>query len=148
MKRALWLVVGFALVGALFVGSRGEGGPETAAQRADRIAHSVRCPTCRGLSAAESDARASIAVRDEILRRVRAGESDDTIRAFLVSRYGEDILLSPPSRGIGAVVWVLPAVAVAGAVALLALAFGRWRRQLSAEPTPEDELLVTRARTT
>lgn len=146
MKRTVWVLLGVVLAGALFVGAHGSGRRDTPAARADRIAHSVRCPTCRGLSAAESDARASVAVRDEILRRVRAGENDGEIRAFLVSRYGADILLSPPARGIGAVVWVLPALVLAGAIAVLAVAFSRWRRQPTVQATPEDELLVARER--
>lgn len=128
-RGAVWIVLGLVLAGALFVGSRSDGGRPTDGERAARIAAGVRCPTCRGLSVAESDARASVAVRDEIRRRVDRGESDAEIRAYLVGRYGEDILLSPPSNGLGAVAWALPVVVVVLGAAGLAARFRHWERQ-------------------
>jgi len=144
--RLTWLAIALVVTAALFVGARGRGGHETEAARANRIASSIRCPTCRGLSAAESDARASIAIRDEIRRRVHDGETDDQIRDFLASRYGDDIRLVPPSSGIGAVVWVLPAIAFATGAGALALAFSRWRRVARRGATDEDERIVAAAR--
>ncbi|MBV9933953.1 MAG: cytochrome c-type biogenesis protein CcmH, partial [Actinobacteria bacterium] len=82
---------------------------------------------CRELSVAESDARAAQAIRAEILRRVKAGQSPSTIRAFLVSRYGPDILLKPQGKGVAALVWVLPVVAFLIALTGLIFAFRRWR---------------------
>jgi cytochrome c-type biogenesis protein CcmH len=144
-RAASWALLGVVLVAALVVGTRVPGGPPSESQRVHRIASEIRCPTCRGLSAAESDAAAARAVREEILRRVRAGQSDDQIRAFLASRYGDDILLRPPSRGLGALVWVLPTAAVVIAVAGVATALHRWRAGRGRAPTPEDRALVERA---
>ena len=76
-----------------------------------RIAHLesiVRCPACEGLSVAQSNATSSIAVRHEIERRVRAGETDTAILTSLQDRYGSSILLTPSSRGLGAVLWIIP----------------------------------------
>ena len=146
MKRGAWVLLIVILGGALIVGSRGDGEPPTAAERSDQIARTVRCPTCRGLSAAESDARAAVAVRDEIRRRVDAGEGDDEIRAYLVSRYGDDILLVPESDGVSAFVWALPVGVLVVGLGTLSLAFRRWRRELAAAATPEDERLVERER--
>lgn len=130
---------------ALLFGGRGDGGPPTAAARTTRIAHDVRCPTCEGLSAAESDAPASQAIRQEIRRRVDAGQSDGDIRAFLVSRYGKEILLRPEGTGVAAIVWALPVAVGVCAVAGLALAFHRWKARPVVEVTPEDRLLVEQA---
>ena len=76
-----------------------------------RIAHLesiVRCPACEGLSVAQSNATSSIAVRHEIERRVTAGDSDTAILTSLQERYGSAILLTPSSRGLGAVLWIVP----------------------------------------
>jgi cytochrome c-type biogenesis protein CcmH len=81
-----------------------------------RIAHLesiVRCPACEGLSVAQSNATSSIAVRHEIERRVKAGDSDTSILTSLQERYGSAILLTPSSRGLGAVLWIVPFAAVA-----------------------------------
>ena len=133
------------LVVALVVGGRGDGTPRTPAERVTAISREVRCPTCQGLSAAESDAKAAQAVRDEIRRRVNEGQDDGQIRAFLVSRYGRDILLKPEASGIGSLVWTIPVVAGVAAVAGLAAVFVRWRRREEAEVSDEDRALVEEA---
>jgi cytochrome c-type biogenesis protein CcmH len=126
--RALsWVALAVVAAAALALGARGGGAPPTDAERAHAIATGIRCPTCRSQSMADSDAPAAQAGRDEILRRVKEGQSAAEIRAYFVSRYTEAILLSPPRRGISALVWVLPLVAVAAAAGGLALAFRRWR---------------------
>lgn len=148
MRRWFSYAVLLLVVGtALFIGTRSSGGPASAAQRADHIANEVRCPTCEGLSAAESDTPASLAIRNEIRRRVDMGESDDEIRSFLVGSYGHDILLRPGATGVAALVWALPVAALVCAMAGLALAFRRWRSRsaLCAPVTAEDRLLVDRA---
>ena len=131
---------------ALFVGARsGDTGPPTPAQRTSGIAAQVRCPTCEGLSAAESDAPASVAIREEIRRRVDAGQSDQEVRAFLVGRYGRDILLTPEGSGVAGLVWALPVAGLVLAAGGLVVTF----RRRSAEPrrtaTAEDRRLVEQA---
>ncbi len=143
-----YLVILPVLALALLVGAMSDGGPPTAGERTARIAKQVRCPTCESISAAESDASASQAIRQEIRRRVDAGESDAEIRAFLVSRYGKDILLEPEAEGVSGLVWALPVVAVACASVGLALAFRRWRARRPAEASLEDRALVEQARRT
>ncbi len=146
MRRwAGWLLLFPVLGVALFLGARDDGGTPTPGERVGRIARQVRCPTCEGLSVAESEAAASVAIRQEIRRRVDAGESDAEIREFLVSRYGRDILLTPPRTGVAALVWALPVAAVVVAAAGLAVAFRRWRPQRRAEVSPEDRALVEQA---
>jgi cytochrome c-type biogenesis protein CcmH len=115
------------LTTALVAGATAGGGePASAAERTSHLAKELRCPTCRGLSVADSDAKAAEAIQDEIRARVDAGQSDDEIRRFLVSRYGEDILLKPRSSGVTGLVWALPVVALVAAGGGLAFAFRRW----------------------
>jgi cytochrome c-type biogenesis protein CcmH len=144
-RRLSWIAMVLVLAGALAVGATGTRAPHTEAERVRAVASTVRCPTCRGLSAAESDAMAAQAVRDEIRTRLRQGESDGQIRAFLVSRYGEDILLKPKASGIAGLVWALPAAALLIAIVALAAAFRRWRRETPLTPTDEDRALVDAA---
>lgn len=128
-RRASWLVMALVVVAALAAGASGGSSPASDTERAHHIAAGIRCPTCRSQSVADSDSPAAAAIREDILRRVRDGQSDGQIRAYLVSRYNDEILLSPPSRGVGAAVWVLPVAAVAAALVVLLLAFRRWRPQ-------------------
>ena len=130
---------------ALVVGGRTGGGSSSAAARSDRLASQVRCPTCEGLSAAESDAASSVAIREEIRRRVDAGETDAEVRSYLVGRYGRDILLTPAGSGVAALVWVLPVMAVVLGAGGLVLTFRRRRAQPARSATAEDRILVEQA---
>jgi len=123
-----WILLVVVVVGALVAGTRSSGA-KTAAERVQSIGKSVRCPTCRGQSVADSDAPAAANVRRDIERRVAAGESDDDIRSALAARFGDGILLTPPRSGVAGLVWVLPVVAIVAAAGGLTLAFRRWRRE-------------------
>ncbi len=143
-QRLSWLALAVVLAGALAIGARGGGSPPTDAERAHRIAAGIRCPTCRSQSMADSDAPAAKAGREEILRRVKEGQSDAEIRAYFVGRYGEAILLAPPRSGVSGLVWVLPVLAVAAAAVGLALAFRRWQPR-HRRASDEDRALVEEA---
>jgi len=112
---------------ALVAGTRAQATP-TPAERAVSLEQSIKCPVCRGQSVAESDSEASKAIRTEIERRIAAGQSDDEIRAYFAQNLGEDILLRPPSSGLGGLVWILPVAGLVLAVAGVGFAFWRWRR--------------------
>ena len=144
-RRAIWLVMGLVLVGALAVGGRGRSGPATEDQRVHRVASVIRCPTCRGLSAAQSEAPAAASIRDEIRRRVQLGEPDGEIKAYLVSRYSADILLEPEAKGIGVVVWALPIIGGVLAVGGLALVVRRNRIRPGRRVSADDQALVEEA---
>jgi cytochrome c-type biogenesis protein CcmH len=87
-----------------------------------------------------------VAIRTEIEARLRDGQTDGQIRAYLVSRYGEDVLLRPSGSGLTGLVWALPVAAVVVAAAGLAVAFWRWRGGAPPAVTDEDRALVERAR--
>lgn len=102
------------------------GRSQTPAERVDEIAAGLRCPDCAALSVAESRTAAAAGIRAEIARQVEDGRTSQEIRAHFVERYGEWILLAPDDP----LVWWLPALALAAALAALAawLLTGRRRR--------------------
>lgn len=125
-KRLLWGLLGVVAAGALaFAVWTGGASTGSSTDRVERIASGIRCPTCQGLSAAESDAKAATAVRAEITRRVAQGQSDEQIRQALVDRYGREILLRPEGEGVAALVWALPTAALVVAAAGLAIRLRR-----------------------
>ena len=140
-RRLSWGLLALVLIGALAVGSQGRSGPPTEDQRVERISSVVRCPTCRGLSAAQSDAPSAEAIRDEVRRRVQLGETDAQIKDYLISRYGEDILLQPRSR----LVWLLPVFGGAAAVCGLAFVLRRRGARPGRKASDADEALVAKA---
>ena len=140
-----YLVLVPVVAAALVVGSGRGGGPVSVEERVERISKEVRCPTCESQSVADSRAPASDAIREEVRRRVDAGEDDSAILAFLVSRYGKDVLLEPEASGVSALVWVLPVLAVASGLAGLAVAFRRWRGRRPNAVSAADRMLVEEA---
>ncbi len=144
-RRATWALMAVVLAVALGVGAAGRSGPPTEDQQVSAIADRVRCPTCRGLSADDSDAPAATAIRDEIRRRLREGQSDGQILGYLESTYGADIRLEPEAEGVGVLVWALPVVGGAVAVAALAVMFTRRRRRAGPTVSAADRELVEKA---
>lgn len=129
----LWALVGLVAAGSLVFAASTDRPTQSSGDRVESIARGIRCPTCQGLSAAESDAKAATAVRAEITRRVAEGETDEQIRQALVDRYGREILLRPEGEGLAALVWALPAAGIVVGTAGLALHLRRDRRASSAE---------------
>lgn len=123
-----YVAMAVVAVVVLAVGALDRAGARTEDERVQAIAATIQCPACSGQSVAGSDASSARAIRAEIAERVAQGQSDDEIRGYFASRYGDQILLTPPSSGAGAVVWVAPVVAFAVAALGLALAFRRWQR--------------------
>jgi cytochrome c-type biogenesis protein CcmH len=143
-----WLLMAAVLAGALAVGVARDSGPRTQSERIDAIARTIKCPTCRSESVYESRSAAAENLRNEIARQVATGRTDDEVRAYVASRFGEDLLLTPSTSGVAALVWVLPVVALVLAIGGLALAFARWRaedRDASAAVTDDDRALVAAA---
>ena len=138
---AALLVIGLAV--AAGVGS--STAPAASAQaRAARIDSEIRCPTCRGLSAYESEATAAKAIRTEVASQVQQGRSDGEILAFMRDRYGSDILLRPPATGFDGLVWALPVAGFILAAAGLVWAFRRWHAVSAGEATADDRARVAR----
>ncbi len=148
MRRWLPLaLLGALLVFALALAARPQVDHSEAA-RVTRIASEVRCPTCRGQSAAESDAEAATAVKTFIRERLGQGASDAQVKAELADRFGTSILLRPPASGVSGLVWALPVAAFILAAGGLAYAFWRWRSRGLRQASDEDVVLVARARRT
>lgn len=127
------------VVGALAFAARPTATPANRAQTAQSVASSLRCPTCQGLSAADSPSAVAVGIRDTIAQQLDQGRSPDQIRAWFVARYSSWILLSPPRKGLNWLVWTLPAAMFAGLVVLLVRLGNTRRRKADVLPGPARE---------
>lgn len=143
-----WVGVGVLVLIAVVWSVWPASGPQTAAQRAHELATELRCPDCQALSVADSSSTSARAIRADLARRTKAGESSASIRQVYVDRYGASILLKPQNSGLGLLVWGLPVVAGALGIAGLAFALARWHRLAPPRATAADEELVREARRT
>ena len=119
----LWAL---ALVAVVAVTVLSAPATSSSVQRVAHLESLVRCPSCEDISVAQSNATSAIAVRHEIAAKVAAGRSDNEILTSLESAYGTSILLSPPTTGLGALLWAVP---VAGLVVALFIALRLARRR-------------------
>jgi cytochrome c-type biogenesis protein CcmH len=125
---------------ALLIGSGAfDSSPQTVAQRAAVIEANVRCPACTDLSVTQSNSTTAIAVRHQIESMVASGSSTADIDQTLVSEYGQTILLTPPDAGGIPLIWIIPSVLGAGAVAAVGVLF--WRRSRAFEALREPEVV-------
>lgn len=138
-----WILVSIVVLGALAVGTLGQQEP-TDQERAQNLAETIRCPSCKSQSSASSDTPSSEAVRALIADRIEAGDTDEEIRDYVASRYGREVLLDPSGSGVGALVWGLPVVVVIVAVAGLIYRFRDYRPGGPAA-TDADRKLVAQA---
>lgn len=77
-------------------------------RKAKALMETIRCLVCQGQSIADSDADMASDMRALIRQRIDKGEDPESIRAWLVERYGAWVTYSPPTTTITSPLWVLP----------------------------------------
>ena len=103
--------------------------------RARALSAELRCMVCQNQSIDDSDAPLAHDIRVLIRERLAKGESDEAIKVFLVSRYGDFILLKPPLKAATLILWGgAPFILIAGAAFLIAATRRRNRAPLAAAP--------------
>jgi len=109
--------------------------------RAREIGRELRCLVCQNESIDESNAELARDLRLLVRERLQAGDSDRQVTDYVVSRYGDFVLLRPPVKPSTWALWFGPAVIFAAGLLALALYYRRRRRQPSAaaEPLNADE---------
>ena len=101
--------------------------PDPARERQARaLMDSIRCLVCQGESIADSPAEMAGDMRSLVRERIQSGESPESIRQWLISRYGDQISLQPPFDWQNMSLFVLPVVLLVGG---FLLARGRFRRR-------------------
>ena len=101
--------------------------PDPAQERqAKSLMETIRCLVCQGESIADSPAEMAGDMRSLIRERIQAGETPDSIRQWLIARYGDQISLQPPFDWQNMSLFILPVLLLAGG---LFLARNRFRRR-------------------
>lgn len=139
MRIVLALVLAL-LAAPAFAIDPGEAFKDPAAEeRARGLFRELRCMVCQNQSIDESDAPLAKDLRLLVREHLQRGETDAQIKAFLVARYGDFVLLKPPVSASTWLLWGAPAavLVIGGAIALVAV---RRKRGLAGpQPLSEDE---------
>ncbi|MFN3620065.1 MAG: cytochrome c-type biogenesis protein CcmH [Sphingorhabdus sp.] len=93
---------------------------------ATRLMHSLRCIQCQGQSIADSDAPMAASMRAEVRQQIAAGQDPETIRTWMIDRYGEWVSFEPDMKGAGLLLWLTPLIVL---LVSLWLARGLFRRR-------------------
>jgi cytochrome c-type biogenesis protein CcmH len=87
--------------------------------RARGLSQHLRCMVCQNQSIDDSDAPLARDLRLLVRERLSAGDSDGQVIDFIVSRYGEFVLLKPRFEWHTAALWLLPPIILlTGAIAV------------------------------
>jgi cytochrome c-type biogenesis protein CcmH len=105
--------------------------------RARALSRELRCMVCQNQSIDDSDAPLAKDLRILVRERLTKGDSNEQVMDFLVSRYGEFVLLRPTFEWHTAILWLTPLIVLlVGGVALLTAI--RRRRVATSSPLPLD----------
>ena len=85
--------------------------------RARNLSKELRCMVCQNQSIDDSEAPLARDIRVLIRERIGKGESNDSVRDYLVSRYGDFILLKPPFKPETLILWLSPVLTLGLGVA-------------------------------
>lgn len=117
-------------------------------KRARTLSAELRCLVCQNQSIDDSNAELARDLRLLVRERLVAGDSDEDVINYVVSRYGEFVLLKPRFNANTLLLWGAPlAVFLIGAVAAVMTLRGRQKSvpaALSAEEKAELERLTAR----
>lgn len=142
LRAALVAVAAIALIGSASEPSERLSDPAQEA-RSRVLFKEVRCLVCQNESIDDSEAQLAGDLRRIVREQVKAGRSDGEIRAFLVQRYGEFVLLKPRFSAGNAALWLAPVgVLLIGGVLMVSLL--RRRETAETELSQDEEARVAR----
>ena len=96
-------------------------------ERAREISKGLRCLVCQNQSIDDSDAGLARDLRLLVRERLVAGDSDEEVVNYVVSRYGEFVLLKPPFKLATLVLWLGPVLLVLIGLVSIMIFFRRSR---------------------
>ena len=114
--------------------------------RTTALFEELRCVVCQNQSIADSDADVARDLRTIVREQIAEGRSDGEIKTFLVSRYGEFVLLKPVFDWHTLLLWVTPLVALFLGLGAVWLAGGRAKGAVAGALSSEEEEELARLR--
>jgi cytochrome c-type biogenesis protein CcmH len=79
-------------------------------ERFNKLTEELRCLVCQNQNLADSDAPLAHDLRREVHEMVLAGRTNEQIKEFLVTRYGDFVLYRPPVQKNTYLLWLAPLV--------------------------------------
>lgn len=108
-------------------------------QRLVHIAGELRCLVCQNESLAGSQADLAKDLRREVRGLIKEGKSDEEVKDFLVSRYGDFVLYRPQVKPETYLLWGGPFILLIGGIVVLVGYLRRRNRLVPDTPLTEEE---------
>lgn len=108
-------------------------------QRLIKISTELRCLVCQNESLAGSQAELAQDLRREVRELIKQGNSDQQVKDFLVSRYGDFVLYRPQLKPSTWLLWGGPFVLLIVGLAILVSYLRRRGRLIGEAPLSETE---------
>ena len=105
-------------------------------QRALRINKDIQCLVCQNQAISDSNATLAQQLRVIVRERVAAGDTDTEVKAYLVDRYGDWVLMRPPLKASTAILWAAPFAILGAILAGVAIFVIRRRKRQTAPLDP------------
>jgi cytochrome c-type biogenesis protein CcmH len=109
-------------------------------QRYEALTHQFRCMQCQNNTIADSPVGLASDLRRDVAEMLVAGKSDDEIRAYMVQRYGNVILFTPPFKGSAIWVWLTPLIALLGGIVVAIVIVRRRGKLVASDDSAVEEL--------
>ena len=90
---------------------------------AREISKELRCVVCQNQSIDDSDAKLAKDLRKLVRQRLMSGDDRDMVLKYVVSRYGEFVLLNPPIKIDTLLLWLGPLIIIFVGIALIFIFF-------------------------
>lgn len=104
--------------------------------RARALMKEFRCLVCQNQSIEDSNAELAQDLRMIVRERIALGDSADNVRAYMVDRYGDWVLLRPPLKSSTIFLWASPFLVV---LVILFVLVSRGRRTAAPAPLSDEE---------
>ncbi len=115
-------------------------------KRARDVSKNLRCLVCQNQSIDDSDAELARDLRLLVRERIKTGDTNEQVIEYVVSRYGDFVLLKPPFKTSTYVLWVGPALVLMIGIMALIILFRRRKGQAVALSHPSAPLSKEEAR--
>lgn len=103
------------------------------------IIEEMRCLVCQNESLAGSNADLAVDLRNEIYAMMKGGQSKDDVISFMVARYGDFVLYSPPMRPSTYPIWFGPLILFLLAAFVLMRALKKKRQSQEADLSADEQ---------
>ncbi|MCB8836081.1 cytochrome c-type biogenesis protein CcmH [Aurantimonas sp. VKM B-3413] len=111
--------------------------------RARHLSEGLRCLVCQNQSIDDSNADLAKDLRILVRERLKAGDTDKEVIDYLVSRYGEFVLLKPRFDWMNLALWATPAIVLLAGIGFALAGAANRRKERGPQPlTAEEEAAI------